>query len=108
MAVPPVTPVAGLVSQVTTGGTSVIVVSGGPNGGFITNPASATDQGLGSAEDLIVNPVGAAADPTGGAAINGTNFRLSPGQTWNIIPGQTTQTSVNAASSGHKFSAVSY
>jgi len=34
------------------------------------------------------------------------SFALQPGQTWQIIPGQTTPTSVNAASSGHQFTAV--
>lgn len=75
----------------------------GVNGGFITNPASAADQGLANAEDLFVDPVGAASE-----AGNGTTFRLAPGQTWSLIPGQTTPTSVNAASSGHKFSVVKW
>jgi hypothetical protein len=99
MAVTPVTPQPGLVSEVATGGDAVTVVSSGPNGGFITNPNNATDQGLASYEDLFVSPVNAA-----GVAGNGTTFRLGAGQTWNIIPGQTTVTSVNAVTSGHKFS----
>ena len=103
MAAPPVTPIPGLVSQVTTGGTAVEAVAAGPNGGFITNPLSAADQGLANTEPLYVNPVGAA-----GVAANGTTFALQPGGTWFLIPGQLTQTSVNAASSGHKFSVVSY
>lgn len=87
----------------TTGGTAVTVVPTGPNGGFITNPLSATDQGIATAEVLYVNPVS-------GATLNGngTTFALQPGQTWLIIPGQSTVTSVNAATSGHKFSAVYY
>lgn len=98
-----VTPIAGLASVVTAGGTPVTVFAGNPNGGVITNPASATDQGLGGAENLYVNPVGAA-----GLAGNGTTFALSPGQSWTVIPSQTTTTTVNAPSSGHKFSAVSW
>jgi len=37
---------------------------------------------------------------------NDTTFVLQPGQSWTGIPGQTTRTSVNAATSGHKFSAI--
>ena len=104
----PVTPVAGLASVVTTGGTSVIAAGQNPNGGFIQNPSNAADQGLVTAEDLIVNPVGSAANPNTSGVANGTNFRISPGGTWQLIPGQTTSTSVNAASSGHKFSVTVY
>jgi hypothetical protein len=98
-----ITPIAGLVSVVTTGGTPVTAVGPNPQGGFITNPLLAADQGLGTAEPLYVNAVGAA-----GTAANGTTFALQPGQTWSLIPGQTTPTSVNAVTSGHKFSVVSY
>lgn len=96
-----VTPVAGLVSQVSVGGTSVIAAGANPKGGFITNPASAEDQGLSEAETLYVNAVGAA-----GIEANGTTFGLAPGQTWSFIPDQTTVTSANASSDGHKFSVV--
>lgn len=99
----PVTPVAGLVSEVTVGGTAAFAAGPNPNGGFITNPASAADQGLAVAETLYIDPVGAA-----GVEANGTTFALAPGQTWSLVAGQTTKTSVNAASSGHKFSAVVY
>lgn len=101
MAATPVTPVAGLASQIVTGGTAVIAVGPAPNGGFITNPASATDQGLGGTETLYVDPVGTAL--TSG---HGTTFALAPGQSWSIIPGQTTNTSVNAATTGHRFSVI--
>lgn len=103
MAVEPVTPVAGLVSEVTTGGTAVTVFAALPNGGFITNPASAADQGIAVAESLYVNPVGAAA-----LEANGTTFEILPGGSWEVIPGQTTLTTVNSVSDGHKFSAVKY
>lgn len=95
------TPIAGLVSVVTTGGTAVTAIGIGPGGGIITNPLSAADQGIGTAEPLYINPVGSAA--TSG---HGTTFALQPGQTWTVIPGQSTTTSVNAASSGHQFSVV--
>ena len=103
MAVTPVTPVAGLVSEVAVGGTPVTVFDALPNGGFITNPASNTDQGIANAESLYVNPVGAAS-----LEANGTTFEILPGGTWEVIPGQTTTTTVNAVSDGHKFSAVKY
>jgi hypothetical protein len=98
-----VTPIPGNASQVAIGNTPVVAVLGGPNGGFITNPASAADQGLSAAETLYVDPVGAA-----GLQGNGTTFAIEPGQTWELIAGQTTPTSVNAQSSGHKFSVISY
>jgi len=97
----PVTPVPGSASEIVVGGTAVVAAPGNINGGVITNPYTAADQGIGSAEPLYVNPVGPA-----GLAGNGTTFALQPGQSWTMIPGQTTSTSVNAASSGHEFSVV--
>lgn len=96
-----VTPGPGVVHEIVTGGTPVTAINAFPNGGFITNPLSAADQGLATAEPLIVNPVSSA-----GTIANDTNFALQPGQTWTVIAGQTTATSVNAISSGHKFSVV--
>lgn len=96
-----VTPVAGLTSVVATGGAAVSAVGPSPKGGYITNPSSAADQGLGAAETLYVDPVGAAV-----LSAHGTTFALAPGQTWSLIPDQITPTSVNAASSGHRFSVV--
>ena len=99
-----VTPVAGLNTQIVTGGVAVNAIGPMPNGGIIVNPASAADQGLSpSPETLYVNPVGAAA-----LAANGTTFAIQPGGSWTVIPGQTTPTSVNAATSGHKFTAIMY
>ena len=103
MAAPPVTPVAGDASVVVAGGTPVIAAVPNPQGGFLVNPSAAADQGLANAETLYVDPVGAAA-----LAANGTTFALAPGQSWPLIPGQTTNTSVNAASNGHKFSIVKW
>jgi len=97
------TPIPGVNSQVLTGGSSVLAISAGPNGGLITNPYTASDQGLSVAEVLYVNPIGFSS-----TTANGTTFALLPGQTWTIIPGQTTPTYVNAPTSGHKFSVVSW
>lgn len=98
-----VTPIAGIVAVVTTGGTAVNAIAANPNGGIITNPYTAADQGIGTAEPLYINIVGAAA-----TAAFGTTFALQPGQSWAVVPGQTTATSVNAASSGHRFSVTSW
>jgi hypothetical protein len=101
--VTPVTPQGGVHSIITTGGVAVVAVNGGPNGGIITNPLLASDQGLVTAEVLFINAV-----TTATTSASGTNFALQPGQSWNIIPGQTTATSVNAATSGHAFSVMSW
>ncbi len=103
MAVESVTPVPGVNTVIATGGISVVAVNFGPNGGVITNPIDPVDQGLVDAEPLYVSPVGDAS-----LNGNGTTFRLEPGQSWNVIPGQTTTTKVNANTSGHKFSVVSW
>lgn len=103
MATTPITPVPGAASQVTVGGTAVVAVAAGPNGGKITNPFSPEDQGISEAEVLYVSPV---APP--GLVGNGSVFTVYPGYSWEIIPGQTTPTYVNAATSGHKFSVFSY
>ena len=103
MAATPVTPIPGLNSAIVTGGTAVVAVDVGPNGGFITNPSNATDQGISAAESIYVDPVATA--HIGGY---GTTFEVPPGGTWQLIPGQTTQTTVNATSSSHRFSVVSY
>lgn len=92
--VPAFTPQPGLVSQIATGGTPVNVLPANINGGIITNPFTAT-------EYLFVNAVTDAA-----LTASGTTFGLAPGQSWTAIPGQTTVTSANAASSAHAISAI--
>ena len=104
MAATPVTPGPGLASQVAVGGTAVVVAAAAPNGGYIQNPVSANDQGLANTENLYVSPVAAPGSVDGDG--NGTTFVLPPGGIWNLIPGQTTVTWANAASSGHRFSIV--
>jgi hypothetical protein len=102
-----VTPTGGANSFVTTGGTAVIAASAnssGYNGGYITNPLLASDQGIGTAEPLIVDPTGASP----GLNANGTAIALQPGQTWNLITGQVTATMVNATTSNHKFTVIVY
>lgn len=99
------TPRAGAVSQVGVGGTSVIAViavPAGMGGGFVTNPYTALDQGLSQAEPLYIDITGAPATTSG----NSTTFALQPGQTFNMVAGQVTGVSANAASTGHKFSVI--
>lgn len=103
-----VTPIPALTTEVATGDTPVTVFPGGIDGGFLQNPMQAADQNIGAAEDIVVNPVGNAVAPGVAGGVNGTNFRIGPGGSWSAIPGQTTPTSVNAATSGHKFSGVQW
>lgn len=96
MTAPAVTPGPGLTNTVVTADNPVIAVGANPGGGFIVNPPTAPGY-------LYVDPVGAA-----GTAAAGTTFGLAPGQNWDIIPGQTTPTSVNSQSDGHTFSVVTW
>ena len=89
-----VTPVQGLNVTVPTGGTAVPVFPTAINGGVIVNPYSAS-------EVLYVDAVNAAT-----LVGTATTFALQPGQSWAGIPGQTTVTTVNAATNGHAFSAI--
>ena len=96
-----VTPVAGVNTVITTGGVAVEVAPANINGGYIVNPYSNTDQGITTAEVLYVSAV---SDPT--LQGNGVTIALQPGQSYQMIPGQTTMTKANANSNGHKFTAV--
>lgn len=96
-----VTPVAGTTATVVTGGTAVTMVTGPVNGCYITNPLSATDQGIAVAEVGYINIVGTATT-TG----NTSNVTIQAGQTFSCPAGMTTNASVNAATSGHVFTVV--
>jgi hypothetical protein len=101
--VPQVTPVPGSASAIASGGVAVQAAPGNINGGYITNPASAADQGLVTPENLYINPVTAAS-----LEANGTTVVLSPGQTFSLIPGTTLPTWANAETTGHQFTVVVY
>lgn len=101
MAATPVTPVPGTTSVVATGGDAVVAVPAGPNGGYIVNPYLAADQNLASAEWLYVDPVTNAI-----LGSHGTTSGLAPGTPFNLIAGSTLPTTVNAPSSGHRFTVV--
>jgi hypothetical protein len=99
---PTVAPQAGLNTVILTGGASVIVFPVGVYGGYIQNPVLGTDQGLVTPEDLFINPINPA--PLQGL---GTTARKQPGGTWTVpFPKSTLAVWVNAASSGHQFTAV--
>ena len=87
-------------TTVATGGTAVTAISGPYNGYFIVNPLSATDEGV-AVEPLYVDPT-TTATGTG----NATNSALAPGQPYYASTPGVGPVSVNAASSGHKFTCV--
>jgi hypothetical protein len=88
-------------SAVAVGGTAVIALYGPLIGGYIVNPATAEDQGLAIVEVLYVDIVS-----TASLGETATTVPIQPGQYFRVPPNQTTNVSVNAASSGHKFSAI--
>jgi hypothetical protein len=90
-------------SSVAIGGMAVTVGYGPLLGGFITNPASAADQGIsGPPEILYVDPTGAPA----ALHVTETTVALQAGASFTFAPNQTTNISVNAATAGHKFSGI--
>lgn len=88
-------------TKILTGGLPVIAMYGPLIGGVLSNPASAQDQGVPLAEVLLYNFYGQAS-----LTVGGTTYALYPGDSIAIPDGLTTNVSVNAATSGHKFSAV--
>ena len=88
-------------TRVATGGVPVVAFVGALYGGRITNPASSIDQGIAHLELLFVDIVN-----TAGLQATSTTVALQPGQSFDVPPNQTTPVSVNAATSGHRFSAV--
>lgn len=95
-----VTPYRAATSVVLVGGTPVTVMFGPLQGGVVENPQLAGDQNLAEAEVLFIDLVNPASlSPTL------TTMALQPGQSYSLPAGQTTNVSVNAASSGHRFSA---
>lgn len=86
-------------SEVAVGGQPVVAAFGGVLGGLLVNPAHPEDQGLPEVETLFYDLTGPAA-----ATQTATTFPLLPGQSLTIPPGTTSDVSVNAASSGHRFS----
>lgn len=98
-----ITPVVGDATSVAAGGTPVVAIAAGSQGGYIVNPALAADQNLVSVEPLYVDIVNSAI--LGGY---NTTVALAPGQSFTVIAGLATDVSVNAASTGHRFTCVKY
>lgn len=96
----PVTPRALLADAIVTGGTAIVVATGPINGGWVTNPASSTDQGISAAENAYLDMVG-----TPVLVGNGTTETLYPGQNF-TLPALAAGVDVmlNAATAGHSFS----
>lgn len=101
--VPSVTPNVATSHEIQRGGTPVIALNGGGSGGYIVNPQLANDQGLPIVEVLYVDPTGPAA-----LGITKTTIALQPGQYYATPDNQTTPTWTNAASGGHRFTAVKF
>ena len=91
-------------TTVVTGGTAVTAVSGPVNGGWIVNPLTATDQGIGAAEPLYVDNTSATPGTTG----NGTTTAIAAGGSYSLIPSTNGSyvVGINAATSGHKIACV--
>ena len=92
-------------SVVVTGGTAITAVVAPYNGFFIYDPPDATSQGIATAENICVDPTTTA--PVPGGSCNGTASSLVPGQPFPWSTGSAQgSVSVNAATSGHKFTCV--
>lgn len=101
---PSVVVVRAAASVVLAGGQAVTALFGPMQGGLVVNPQLAADQGLPVAENLYVDITGA--DASLGESI--TTISLNPGQWFTVPQGQSVSISVNAASSGHRFSALAF
>lgn len=99
-----VTPLPADNTEIVAGGTAVQVFPANPAGGFLQNPWDAADQDVSPAEPIYVDPINVPGSTPGSG--NGTTFVIYPGQNWDVIPGQTTPTRFNAATTGHKISAI--
>ena len=85
------------------GGTAIVAVNGPFNGAIINNPLTATGQNIATAEPLFINFVGLALTTEGG-----NTFALQPGKSFTSPTGFNSSITVNAATSGHVFSAISW
>ncbi len=95
-------PYQGIVTAVPTGGQGIMAVPSNVLGGYILNPYSAADQGIGSVEPLAIDIVGTCAAVQG----YGTIVLLWPGDKFDLIPGLSNGHWVNASTSGHRFTCV--
>ena len=103
---PSVTPAPGTTSTIATGGTAITLATGPLHGGYVTNPPNTASQGV-SAENAYVDPV--ASPGSTDSAANGTTSLLTPGQSF-TIPALAAGALLrgNAATTGHKFTVVTW
>jgi hypothetical protein len=101
------TPAAGAAVAIVTGGTAVTVFSGPINGAVIVNPPNAAAQGIATAESLYISMVGTPGSTDAGA--NGTTIVLAAGASY-TFPALASAVTVkaNAATTGHKFTAIDW
>jgi hypothetical protein len=94
------TPSAATASSITTGGTATTLASGPWKALFITNPLSASDQNISTAEALYINFV-----TTATANGRGSNILLNPGDSF-TAPGVAAGVTLSAiaATTGHSVS----
>ena len=97
------TPVVGNATAIVTGGTALNIITGPINGCYITNPLSAADENIATAENAYLNPV-----TTATTAGRGSTVTLAPGQSYNCVPGQTTNLSFVAATTAHALTVVKW
>jgi len=88
-------------TTVTTGGTAVTAIVGPFNGYYIVNPLTTTDEGIATVEPLYVDPT-----TTATTTANVTNSALPAGSPFYASAPGIGPISVNAATSGHKFTCV--
>ena len=98
------TPAAGTAHILTTGGSAVTLVTGPVQGCYILNPLTAADQNIATAEVAYVNPVTTATQNS----TNGSSTALQPGQSFNCIPGMTTNVSGIAATNSHNLVVIAW
>lgn len=90
-------------SRVAIAGRAVSALYGPLFGGLVTNPSTAEEQGLDTVEVLWVDIT-----TTATLGTRSTSVPIQPGQSFYVVPNQTTNVSVNAATAGHRFSAIAY
>ena len=101
MAVAPVNVFKAGSTEVAVGGQPVAAVFGGIAGGVLFNPNTPADQGISVPESLFYDFTAPATTYE-----SATTFPLVPGQRLNLPAGLAVNLSVNAVTSGHKFSAI--
>lgn len=101
MASQPVALYRAAATKIAVGGEAVTAIYGPMIGGFVTNPPTKEAQGLAFTESLWLDLT---RDATLGTV--STSTEIQPGQTYVLPPGLVGSVSVNAPSSGHKFSGI--